>query len=181
MRYVKVTGDTISEVPSGNIEWDENHFCAAERLSPEELLAFNVFECEYLDEPEFDSTTHTAVRNPPAWDGSKYVVTWSVIPLSEIEIAKIQANIAGAARAKAKQMRQTLVDKIQVTTQSGKTFDGDETSQNRMARAILALQATGTPTVTWVLADNTSTQATVAELSEALALAGATQAAIWVI
>lgn len=84
-------------------------------------------------------------------------------------------------RQTAKQLRQSQVDNIKVTTTSGKTFDGDETSQTRMARAIIALQATGTPTVTWVLADNTPTTATVAELVEALALAGAAQANLWVI
>lgn len=77
--------------------------------------------------------------------------------------------------------RAAAVEAIKVTTSTGKQFDGDETSQTRMARAIIALQATGTPSVTWVLADNTPTLATVAELGEALALAGAAQAAVWVI
>ncbi|MCX7177718.1 MAG: hypothetical protein NTX56_02785 [Proteobacteria bacterium] len=83
-------------------------------------------------------------------------------------------------RADRKTERTAAVEMIRVTV-GGKVFDGDETSQTRMARAIIALQATGTPSVTWVLADNTPTLATVAELSEALALAGAEQAAIWVI
>ena len=85
------------------------------------------------------------------------------------------------SREELKMERQQAVDAIRVTTQAGNTFDGDETSQGRMARAIIALQATGTPTVTWVLADNTAIDASAAELTEALALAGAAQAAIWVI
>jgi hypothetical protein len=52
--------------------------------------------------------------------------------------------------------------------------------QVRMVRAIVALQATGTPSVVWVLADDSTVQATAAELVEALALAGAAQAALWV-
>lgn len=84
-------------------------------------------------------------------------------------------------RDEAKAARAAAVDAIQVTTQAGNTFDGDEVSQGRMARAIIALQATSTPSVTWVLADNTSIQATAAELTEALALAGAVQAALWVL
>ena len=80
-----------------------------------------------------------------------------------------------------KSSRAAAVEAIDVTTASGNTFDGDEISQGRMARAILALNASapGT-TVNWVLADNSVIQATVAELSEALALAGAAQAALWV-
>lgn len=50
-----------------------------------------------------------------------------------------------------------------------------------MARAILGLQADGNDaTVTWVLADNSVIQATAAELREALRLAGAEQARLWV-
>lgn len=104
-------------------------------------------------------------------------VVHTVLEQEQQELARINAE----ARELAKYSRQQQVDNIKVTTQSGKTFDGDETSQTRMARAIIAMQATNTPTCTWVLADNVPTQATIAELTEALALAGAAQAAIWVI
>jgi len=80
-----------------------------------------------------------------------------------------------------KKARQELVDVIKVTTSTGKEFDGDEISQTRMARAIIGMQATGQPTLTWVLADNTPTEATLVELTEAMCLAGAAQAAVWVI
>lgn len=75
--------------------------------------------------------------------------------------------------------RSQLVADIRVTTASGKVFDGDEISQGRMARAILALQ--GDAKVVWVLADNTPVEVTRIELTEALALAGAAQAAVWVL
>lgn len=83
-------------------------------------------------------------------------------------------------REEAKRNRQTAVDAITVEV-NGKVFDGDETSQTRMSRAILGMQETGQPTITWVLADNTVTQATQAELTEALCMAGARQAELWVI
>lgn len=79
-----------------------------------------------------------------------------------------------------KASRAAAVEAIDVTTAAGNTFDGDEISQGRMARAILGLQTMPGSAVTWVLADNSVIQATAAELSEALALAGAAQAAIWV-
>ena len=79
----------------------------------------------------------------------------------------------------AKKERSAAVAAIKVTTASGKVFDGDETSQTRMARAIIALEAMGAPSVKWVLANNVPTDVTVAELTEALSLAGAAQAAIW--
>jgi hypothetical protein len=73
------------------------------------------------------------------------------------------------------------VGNIKVTTTAGNTFDGDETSQTRMSRAILVLSTGAAQSVPWVLANNTVIQATAAELTEALALAGASQAALWVI
>lgn len=89
---------------------------------------------------------------------------------------------AEAVRAYEKTKRTTLVANIRVTTSSGRLFDGDEESQGRMARGIIALNAAGTgATVPWVLADNTSAQVTAGELTEALSLAGAAQAAVWVI
>lgn len=92
-----------------------------------------------------------------------------------------EPQAAAQARATAKIARALAVDAITVTTTAGNTFDGDEVSQGRMSRAIIALQATGTASTIWVLADNTTIQATAAELTEALVLAGQAQAAIWVI
>lgn len=78
--------------------------------------------------------------------------------------------------------RAESVARIVVTTAAGNAFDGDEISQGRMARAILGLQSPTAPasTVTWVLADNTVIEATADELHEALTLAGAEQARLWV-
>ena len=85
-----------------------------------------------------------------------------------------------AERAAWKLRRAERVSEIQVTTTAGHTFDGDEESQSRMARAILGLQVVPAGTVTWVLADNSVQEVGAAELTEALALAGAEQARLWV-
>ncbi len=68
---------------------------------------------------------------------------------------------------------------ILVTVSSGKTFDGDEKSQERMARAIKAAEIVGQTETTWVLADNSAATVTLAEMLEALALAIQAQSAIW--
>lgn len=80
--------------------------------------------------------------------------------------------------AQAKAARATEVDAIVVTTISGKTFDGNEQAQERMSRAITALDPG--ETTLWVLADNTPATVTRDELREALRLAGEAQTAIWV-
>lgn len=56
-------------------------------------------------------------------------------------------------------------------------FDGDETSQNRMARSIVGMS--DTDTLPWTLADNTTVQVTKAQLTQALRLSGLAQAEVW--
>jgi len=56
-------------------------------------------------------------------------------------------------------------------------FDGDETSQNRMVRAITVL--VGDQQVPWTLADNTVAMVTQTELKKALIAAGVAQSGMW--
>lgn len=101
--------------------------------------------------------------------------------LEEVEAHCNPPKTADQLREEWKAQRAAQVDAIKVTTQAGNTFDGDEVSQGRMARAIIALDAAASgTTVNWVLADNSVIQASALELTEALALAGSAQAAIWV-
>lgn len=85
----------------------------------------------------------------------------------ELEIERI---------ANAKEKRASIVASIIVEV-DGMKFDGDETSQDRMARSIVALN--DGETVQWVLADNTIAQVTKEQLRQALRLAGEAQTAIW--
>ena len=97
------------------------------------------------------------------------------------DYAVVDGVVVRDVRAAAKRLRKTAVDAITVTTTAGHIFDGDEESQTRMARAVLVLQATGIQSVPWVLHDNSVISATAAEITEALALAGQSQAALWII
>lgn len=115
-------------------------------------------------EPAQDTAPEANIVEEGTW-----VYEWELVSLTLEEY-----------RDKAKIERQKAVDNIKVTV-NGKVFDGDEISQGRMARAIIGLQAVGQATITWVLADNTPTEATLAELTEALCLAGQAQADVWVI
>jgi hypothetical protein len=128
--------------------------------------------------PEYNSKTHGLRESPPLLDDA-CTLQWEVFPLPAEEVEAIAASKAAQARAQAKGRRAEAVQAITVTTQAGNTFDGDETSQNRMARAVIALNAAGVASVPWTLADNSVVPATAAELAEALALAGAAQSALW--
>jgi hypothetical protein len=99
------------------------------------------------------------------------------------EVAEIEARQAQAAkptREQLKAQRQAAVDAITVTV-GGKVFDGDETSQERMARALKVADLTGQTSCTWVLHDNTAVTVTSAELGQALALSMQAMGAVWVI
>lgn len=99
---------------------------------------------------------------------------WKLVPLTADEIVQKQAEALAAAKA----ARHTQIAAIVVTTASGNAFDGDEKSQDRMARALAAMDEADT--LPWVLHDNTVVVVGRSELREALRLAGAEMAAIWV-
>ena len=89
----------------------------------------------------------------------------------EAELARLRAE------------RAEDVSKITVEV-DGMVFDGDETSQDRIARTITAATAAGygpDDTTTWVLHDNTVAEVTIKQLSEALLAAGLKQTELWVI
>lgn len=93
-------------------------------------------------------------------------------------------EIAAQELAQAKAERAEAVSKIVVTV-DGMAFDGDEESQTRMGRTIAAAVALGVDLATekrvWVLADNTVAEVTIAQLAEALRLAGDAQTALWTV
>lgn len=89
---------------------------------------------------------------------------------SDEQIAQIMLNRAKVARVNA-------VGSLKVTTTAGNEFDADETSQNRMSRAITGMSESDT--LPWVLANNNVIQVTRLELLEALRLAGIAMATEW--
>lgn len=79
-----------------------------------------------------------------------------------------------------KRHRAERTARIQVETVMGNVFDGDEVSQSRMARVLLAFDNDRPDgTVQWILADNSLAEITLDELEEALRLSVEAQQAIW--
>ena len=108
-------------------------------------------------------------------NGNTYTIVAVPEPTAE-ELAEQELQQKKDERAEA-------VSRITVEV-DGMVFDGDETAQDRMARAIMMFNANNLPsdTVTpWVLADNTVAEVTVAQLSQALLLAGKEQTALWTV
>lgn len=95
-----------------------------------------------------------------------------------LEDGRVFLNLK-AKNYKIKQEKEVNVAKIRVTTTTGKVFDGDEKSQDRMTRAINIAAITEQVTTQWKLADNSVVEVTLAELKEALSLAGQEMNRIW--
>jgi hypothetical protein len=114
---------------------------------------------EYIDNADGDRATGNAVLI----DGTYY--------------REYRSFTADELAAAAVAQRDVQVMAIQVTTVSGKAFDGCETSQNRMARAV-AVGSAGDSTM-WRLADDSWVSVTWEELKEALKLAGTEQTNLW--
>lgn len=87
-------------------------------------------------------------------------------------------EIAARELAQAKAERADAVSKIIVTV-DGMKFDGDEESQQRVARSIIALE--DGETMPWVLYDNTIAEVTKEQLKQVLRLAGQKQSELWVV
>ncbi len=133
-----------------------------------------------VPQPEHNPVTQMArLVQPVLTSKGHWEQSWEVVDLDAETIATNQAAKAASDREAAKAARAIAVDNIKVTTQAGNTFDGDEKSQARMSRAILVLSTGFANEVPWVLADNSVIQADAAELTEALALSGQAQSALW--
>jgi len=125
--------------------------------------------------PPYDPSTQKVVpHTTPTFNGQDWVLGYDVVDLDESELSHLMVHYTDQL----KQDREQQVNNVIVTTQSGKSFDGNETAQNRMSRAITAMDETDT--IQWVLSDNTLATVTREELREALRLAGAAMGQIWV-
>lgn len=82
------------------------------------------------------------------------------------------------AQAKRERAKQVAAIKVEV---DGMTFDGDETSQSRMARALEVASITGMGSTVWVLADNTVAEVTVAQMQQALSKAMLAMGELWTV
>lgn len=131
---------------------------------------YDIKNVEYIDENGNPQTKEVVTELPiPSYDERR--------PELVLQPELISAYI----REYKKNLRSDEMDKLTVTTTSGKTFDADETSQTRMTRAIASASNNGRTEANWVLANNSKELVTLAELKEALDLALEAQENIWFI
>ena len=103
---------------------------------------------------------------------------WQDKAYRAIEPMLTEEEKAAEELAQAKAERADAVSKIIVEV-DGMKFDGDETSQQRMSRSIVALE--DGETMPWVLYDNTIVEVTKEQLKQVLRLAGQKQTELWTV
>lgn len=132
------------------------------------------YKLTYADMPEQESA-FIIEQGPVELVDGHYVQTWVQTPRPPEEVAAEELAHAKTERAEA-------VSRIIVTV-DGMQFDGDETSQTRMSRAVVLAAVFGkdldATTTKWILADNTVAYPTIRQLAQALMLAGEEQTAVW--
>lgn len=101
----------------------------------------------------------------------QFGVTYAERDLTAVENEAQELAIAKRERAAKVAMLKVEVD--------GLIFDGDETAQSRMARAITAAEVSGLESTVWVLADNTVKTVTKAQLQQALSKAMLAMSKLW--
>lgn len=178
MYFAQIKNGIATDLENALYAWDANNYCTPAALVADgKAEQFGVVPVTFVAAPAHDPATHTTVRDGCEQIDGEWRYKWRIDALTP---EQIEANQA-AKREAAKAEREAAVAAIKVTTAAGNTYDGDEISQGRMARAVIALSTGLAPSVTWVLADNSVIEATAAELTEALVLAGQAQAAVWVL
>lgn len=176
--FALVKNGTVIEWPIENLSTRYPNSSIPSEILSDAILPEGCVKVTYSTPPQYNPSTHRLVaKSLPEFSDGKWVIRYNTVPLNSEELAAVAFNL----KEQKKKTREHAVSNIEVTTAAGNTFDGDETSQTRMARAILVLSTGAASSVPWVLADNTVIEADIAELTEALAKAGAAQAALWVI
>ena len=142
----------------------------------------------YIDEiePIKKKVDEKELINPPVYDGetlvkdAEYGVKQVEKVVRRFQIVAIPGptpeELEAQELAKAKEQRAEAVEKITVEV-DGMVFDGDEVSQERMSRSIVALD--DGETIIWVLHDNSIANVTKEQLKMALRLAGQKQTELW--
>ena len=98
------------------------------------------------------------------------------VTYSERELTPEEQEAQNLAIAKRERAAKVAAIKVEV---DGMTFDGDESAQSRMARAITAAETAGLESTVWVLADNTVATVTKVQLQQALAKAMIAMSELW--
>jgi len=166
------------EIPIGESEYEyskvkiEYEYCEwVEPVKEVKTIDENGVETIVSPAKEGYYTPNSCTLTYNQWLGNRVPPEFTV----SLEIAEFKSTDR-EYRKYFKIIRAREVSEIRVTI-NGREYDGDETSQTRISRAISTM--TDTDTIVWVLASNNAVQTTKAELIQVLRLAGIEQSRLW--
>lgn len=133
------------------------------------------YQSEWQVRQEVFNRDHVAFGEAPEEGKVEFWAQYGVT-YSERELTPEEQEAQDLAIAKRERAIKVAAIKVEV---DGMTFDGDESAQSRMARAITAAETAGLESTVWVLADNTVATVTKVQLQQALAKAMVAMGELW--
>jgi hypothetical protein len=101
LRYVQSQGGVfvrhINDIEP--TQWDENNFCFARKLTPEQAAHFGVTKLQIVTPPYFDPATQRRDEGPAVLINGVWVQQYVVTALSTVEVAAKAAAQAAQVRA----------------------------------------------------------------------------------
>lgn len=149
MQYAQLNPDgsySHQITTSGNVEWDENHFCPASALTAEEAILFRVVPLLETAPPTFDAITQACQRNGGELVGAQWQYKWDVATLDATTATANLAAAKDAAWGAIKAKRDALSDSGGYLV-SGKWFHSDEKSKTQQLG--LFIMGANVPAVQW--------------------------------
>lgn len=114
----------------------------------------------------------------PLENKAEFWASLGVTYIEEPDPEPSEEEKAAAELEEAKRIRAAQVAAITVEV-DGMFFDGDETAQDRMTRALKVADLTGMDSTIWVLANNTVATVTKTQMQQALSKAMLAQSDLW--
>jgi len=149
--YVKVNDGAVQVYPYSidQLRADNPNTSFPNEPSEESLAAWNVFPVEHQAQPDYDNETQRVEHSaePVLVDG-KWVITKTVIDLTDEQIAVNQSNLDAGAANKARQKRGALLEATDWYGLSDVTMS-TEMAAYRQALRDISLQAGFPHTINW--------------------------------
>jgi hypothetical protein len=123
LRYVQANGDTfIRHIQDTEpTVWDENNFCLARALTPEQAELFGVFELKIVTPPQFNAATQRCEEGPAILVNGVWTQNYVISELTAEEAAE-KANsqakqVRGERNAKLSETDWTRLDDAPLSTE----------------------------------------------------------------
>lgn len=88
------SGINATQLPHGNIRWDDRHYCQASALTLEEAAFFRVVPLTVVQPPQVDRITQTVVRDGCVNDNGVWKYNWSVVDLHPDQVLQNIRNFS---------------------------------------------------------------------------------------